>query len=319
MFVKKEQLLKGMKLFSFRWIIGAVIVIAAGIVIVRGRKVEKPVVISTEEKKEGVGALGYLEPHSRVVHVSPDIGSEGAVIGQLHVEEGQAVKKGDLIATLMSEQRRQAAYQEACAKVEALEASLAIEKREVTFRQTQNDRCQQLFKAQAASTAQRDEALRDYQKAQKTVVTVQANLAAAQASKAVAKAQLDQCYVYAPLSGQILKIHARSGERIGNKGIVDMADIKTMEVVAEVNEEDMPGVFIGQKAEIRIPGSSEVIVGRVVQHSFEVKKATLVEDNPQSPQDQRTVEVRIACEGKLPPLIGQEVIVRLKADQPRHP
>ncbi|WP_216634869.1 HlyD family efflux transporter periplasmic adaptor subunit [Gloeomargarita lithophora] len=84
-----------------------------------------PVVVVTPAT---VTALGYLEPASRVIQLTPPTPSDGGQnsrIASLRVEEGDWVTQGQVIAVLDSQARLQAAYQEAAANLALAQANLA--------------------------------------------------------------------------------------------------------------------------------------------------------------------------------------------------
>lgn len=52
------------------------------------------------DNNQGVGALGHIEPRSRVIKISHNAGPEGARVEQLFYSEGDRVKSGDALAVL---------------------------------------------------------------------------------------------------------------------------------------------------------------------------------------------------------------------------
>ena len=72
-----------------------------------------------------VTALGKLAPKGEVIKLSAPTSNEGVKIDKLLVEEGATVTAGQLIAILDSQGRLQAAVNEAKAKVNVAQASLA--------------------------------------------------------------------------------------------------------------------------------------------------------------------------------------------------
>ena len=75
----------------------------------------------------GIGALGRIEPRSRVLKISHNAGPEGARIETLNVEEGQDVTQDDVLAILSDFPRKQAEAAQAQASVRALEARYRVE------------------------------------------------------------------------------------------------------------------------------------------------------------------------------------------------
>ncbi|WP_016949578.1 ABC exporter membrane fusion protein [Anabaena sp. PCC 7108] len=82
-----------------------------------------PVVIMPELKT--VTALGRIEPQGKVIKLSAAVSSEGSRVEKLLVQEGDRVKAGQVIAILDSQNRLQAALQEAQEEVKVTKANLA--------------------------------------------------------------------------------------------------------------------------------------------------------------------------------------------------
>ncbi len=143
------------------------------------------VAVPLDAAARGVSSLGRIEPHDGVFQlVGP---SEIAVVAELLVDEGDLVKRGDVLARLDT-------YAIKAAEVKRVQVALDHAKR-VLKRQ------QELKKSSFQSEAALDEAQRD-------VEIYQAELIAA-------RAQLARARIKAPVDGQVLAVHAREGERIG--------------------------------------------------------------------------------------------------------
>lgn len=80
------------------------------------------------------------------------------------------------------------------------------------------------------------------------------DLRRARAARDRARKELELATVRAPESGRILRIFARSGERVGQDGILEMSAGDTMIATAEVDPGDLPRLSIGQGATIRADG-----------------------------------------------------------------
>jgi len=112
-----------------------------------------------------------------------------------------------------------------------------------------------------------------------------------------AQVELELTQIKAPINGQIIEVIAREGENIDNaQGVVEMANIDQMLVVAEVYETDIGRVQIGQEATIESENNtfSEQIRGNVIQISSKIGKKDLLETDPAASIDARVVEVKIA-------------------------
>jgi HlyD family secretion protein len=109
-----------------------------------------------------------------------------------------------------------------------------------------------------------------------------------------AKTELQAAYIRAPMTGQILKIHTRVGEKIGDQGIADFAQTNKMMAVAEVYQTDISKVKLGQKAIITSQGFTGELKGVVQQIGLQVKRQNVFSDQPGENLDSRIIEVKIS-------------------------
>ncbi len=128
------------------------------------------------------------------------------------------------------------------------------------------------------------------------VVDVQvaaAELAQAEAGLKVAQADLEAAVVRSPISGRVLRIHARPGERVGDKGILEVGNTEEMHAVAEVYEQDVGRVKVGQAAKVRVPTLGATMDGKVVRKDLVVSRKVIFSNDPVADIDARVVEVRV--------------------------
>jgi HlyD family secretion protein len=140
-----------------------------------------------------------------------------------------------------------------------------------------------------------------------------AEVLAAEARVAQAKALADIAIIKAPISGKILRVHARAGEAVGAEGVAEMGDLSKIVVVAEVAAADLPRTAVGKKAEIRVPGIEKPVTGVVVRVSPLIGANALSEENPAAFKDLRVAPVEIAVDepAALAGLIRAQVTVRI--------
>jgi len=246
----------------------------------------------------GIGALGRIEPQSRVIRISHDAGSDGANLEQLFPQEGDQVNKGDVLALSADHSRRKAAIEVAQTQVKVLEAKVAVERVALNYNNKEYQRYQALAKTATASAATADQKQLAYLQSQATIAALQAQIANARAEQKVAEENLAKTVIKAPISGTVIKIHARPGERIGDNGLLEIADLTQLDVVAEVYESDMPKVKVGQKADINVPGFTQTFAAQVRELGFQVKKNDLNDTDPLADRDNRIIEVRLTLEHK---------------------
>ncbi|MBW4663080.1 MAG: ABC exporter membrane fusion protein [Chroococcus sp. CMT-3BRIN-NPC107] len=109
------------------------------------------------------------------------------------------------------------------------------------------------------------------------------------------QAELALTYVTAPQTGEIIKIYTKSGENISNDGIVELGKTDSMVVVAEVLEEDISKIRLGQKATVTSDNRafSGDLRGTVVEVGRLIGKQNVIDSDPSADVDARVVEVKI--------------------------
>ena len=233
----------------------------------------------------GVSALGTLEPSSRVrVVTAPGMNVRMA---NLDVEVGSWVESGSILGVTdeFELQREELNLREQEVKVArsrlaqtlsgakpkeiaAKEASIKSAQEALAQRERDWERSRQLMGtgAEAQTQLENDElalatarALLEQAQAERDAVAEiravdvhlrEQELAVAEAAVKVAQASLDRTKVIAPITGRVLKIHSRSGERVTEEGVLELGNVAPMHAVAEVFEADLPRVSLGQKAVI---------------------------------------------------------------------
>jgi HlyD family secretion protein len=124
----------------------------------------------------------------------------------------------------------------------------------------------------------------------------QAQISNAIANVRKAEAQLRLSYVQAPIAGEILKIHSKSGEAIGADGIAEIGQTSQMYVIAEIAEDSIGKVRIGQNATITSDNGafSNELKGTVIEIGRKIGKKDVLNTDPAADVDARVVEVKIA-------------------------
>ncbi|MGB3421636.1 MAG: HlyD family efflux transporter periplasmic adaptor subunit [Dolichospermum sp.] len=142
------------------------------------------------------------------------------------------------------------------------------------------------------------------------VIPINVQVAQAQVTNAIAlmrkaQAELRQSYVKAPSSGEILKIHTKSGEMMGVNGIAEIGQTDQMFVVAEVPEDSISKIRLGQTATISSDNGTfnGQLKGKVTEIGRKIGKKDVLNNDPAADIDARVVEVKIA----LSPEFNQQV------------
>ncbi len=126
-------------------------------------------------------------------------------------------------------------------------------------------------------------------------------MAQAQVSNAIAmvrkaEAELKLSYVRAPINSEILKVHTKSGEAINQMGIAEIGQTDQMIVIAEVPEDSIGRVRLGQNATITSDNGAfnGELKGTVAEIGRKIGKKDVLNTDPAADVDARVVQVKIA-------------------------
>jgi HlyD family secretion protein len=211
-----------------------------------------------------ITALGRLEPKDGIIRVAGP-SHFAVVIGKLLIDTNDHVTAGQTIAILDN-------YETTKADVARLEAELRNAQEEWR-------RYDRLFADGFVSTSERD--------------TWRTKVDTLQAQTQRARAELDLAVVRSPITGRVLEIHARQGERVGPEGIAELAQTDAMYAIAEVYETDVPRVRVGQRATVTSPALVKPVHGTVDRVGLKIGKKDVLNVDPAARTDARVVEVRI--------------------------
>jgi HlyD family secretion protein len=285
--------------------------------------------------RQMVVGLGRLLPEGEVVIVAPPFGAADARVASLKVTEGDRVEHGSVLAILDSERTLLAAIESARAQLAAREATLAqvrasvqasrdearatLARAETTYQNTvrEFERVETLRQRGYAAEqsfdqrrAARDEAAREVERARATlsrygsgdlemqadVRVAERNVDTARADLARAQADLDKAYVRAPITGTVLTVHVRPGEKPGAQGLVNLGNIDRMTVEVEVYQAQVGRVSVGDRVEVTAEALPQRLRGSVTRIGLEVGRQTVVDANPAANTDARVVKVTVALE-----------------------
>ncbi|MEO0396443.1 MAG: ABC exporter membrane fusion protein [Cyanobacteria bacterium P01_A01_bin.137] len=125
------------------------------------------------------------------------------------------------------------------------------------------------------------------------VTTAEAEVQSAIATVAEATANLDKTCVRAPINGQVLEIHTRSGETIDSDGIATLGQTNQMMVVAEIYQDDIAKIEAGQPATVTTPALGSTLQGTVQRIGLQVNAQEVINEDPAANLDAKVVEVHI--------------------------
>ncbi|MFZ9753317.1 MAG: HlyD family efflux transporter periplasmic adaptor subunit [Cyanobium sp.] len=130
------------------------------------------------------------------------------------------------------------------------------------------------------------------------VATAESELRKAIASRDRAKQELAFATVLAPQDGRILKVVVQPGDKVGDSGILEMADTSRMVVTAEVYQTDVKDIRPGQGATISADGFEGSARANVYQILPQVQRQSIFAGEAGENQDQRVFQVRLRIDAK---------------------
>jgi HlyD family secretion protein len=262
------------------------------------------------QEKQSVSALGRLEPANGVIRVGASSTPQailGAILVELHADEGDDVKKGQLLAVTDTATVMNALVAEAEAGLifaeKEVEATRSASKEACVRAEVAEREAERRTRLQAQGVAGEEEAESargeaEARKASCASASTQVRLAetgvvVAQAHLARARAEAQRSYIHAPLDGRVLDIIVRPGELIGEFGILEVGQVDRMFAIAEVFETDIRRVRTGQRATIRSAALKEELEGTVTHIRQKVEKQDEIGTDPAARKDARIIEVAI--------------------------
>ncbi|MEM7725718.1 MAG: HlyD family efflux transporter periplasmic adaptor subunit [Cyanobacteria bacterium P01_A01_bin.45] len=128
------------------------------------------------------------------------------------------------------------------------------------------------------------------------IQVAQAQVNNAIASVKRAEASLKLSFIKSPINGEVLQINTMPGESIGVGSIAEIGRTDKMIVVAEVPEDRVSRVSLGQKATITSDNGSfrGQLQGTVTEIGRKIGKKDVLNTDPAADVDSRVVEVKIA-------------------------
>jgi len=234
----------------------------------KGKTVEVAVTkAQVKEIVETVSASGKIQPEVEV-KLSPEVSGE---IVELNVAEGDLVKKGQLLCKIKPDilisgyERTVASYNAqkssvASAKQQILQAEANFKNIEARFKRSKT-----LYNEKVLSAAEFDAAKAEFTVALTNLESARQGLVGAkfglEQSAAVVKEagdNLARTNIYAPVDGVVSKLSVEKGERVvgtiqmTGTEIMRIANLNSMEVNVDVNENDINRLHLGDTALIEV-------------------------------------------------------------------
>src|SRR5438477_4395107 len=234
------------------------LLLLAVIVSVVMSKREKPIPVTTEKAVRKtilqiVSATGKVQPETEV-KISPEVAGE---IIELPVADGMGIKKGDLLVKIKPDSYKALLEQQEAA-ISAAKATNLQQK--ATMLKTEQDlkRADDMYAKKTISIQEYNNAQAAADVAKNTYESSLHEIERAQAGSSQARDQLSKTTVYSPIDGTVTILNSKLGERIVATGqfagteVMRVADLSRMQAVIDVNENDVPNVKIGDKANVKI-------------------------------------------------------------------
>jgi multidrug resistance efflux pump len=233
---------------------------------------------------------GYTEAPAGTVVVAGNPEEGGSVLLELRITDGQKVAKGDIIAVLSN-------YPTADVQVHEAEAGLAKTEQQRDAMVSGYRASQIAMQEIEVSTAQEETKLKtiqlqrtdgppdqkqlevnisqqklEQQKAKLRVMkeTLATDLAQTETEITIKQTKLDdalvtreESLVRAPLSGIVVQIFTRQGERVSGNGIAKIVDLSQMRVITDIDDLHFSRVALGGKVEVTFRGNSRIYTGKI--------------------------------------------------------
>ncbi len=251
-----------------------------------------------------VAALGQLSPSGEIRQLSAPISQFGSSprIVEILVNEGDFVKKGDILAIFENREKL-------ISDLERKENLINIINDEISLKKDQIKRYELALSKDAYSFVELSQRREELLKLKKQKINLIGD-------KKYIEIDLNNSKLKSPIDGFILEINTRVGERPSNEGILDIGSNQNMEALIEVYESDIDRVFISQNVELisENGGFQEILKGKVVRISPQVKQRKVLSTDPTGDADARIIEVLVKLDKKSRDIVknyaGMKVIAK---------
>ena len=204
-------------------------------------------ILTQTQAQSVLSATGYVVAQQQAAVASKATGR----LEYLKVEEGDKVMKGQIIGQLENA--------DIAAALDQAKASLEQARANSTQTALNYGRAKSLLAAGSSTQA-------DFENAEAAYLSNSAAVKSAEANVKSAQVALENTYIRAPFDGTVLTKYADVGEIVapfGSSGntrgaVVDLADMRSLEVEADVSESNIERVKVGQPCEIILDAYPEV-------------------------------------------------------------
>jgi len=293
-------------------VLGVLVVGFIGLSMMNGakaRQAQKNAHIAAPDSPYAAIADGKADIEGGVIQVAA---RAPGVVSQVNVNEGDRVKKGQVLA-LQENDNARLAVQTARADLQQARAQIATIEVQQTTAHREYERLARLAPNNFVARQQLDQASDAIHAAEAQMGLQHAAVSSAEARLAQAQYVEELNVIRAPSDGLILRRYANPGSGASTLNVSTMFDLEpdTQHIVrAEISEGALPSVTLGQSVEL-VPEAdpTKLYAGQVMRRSGVFGARKLQSDDPAEATDQRVVEVVVSAD-TAPFLVGQRVLVK---------
>lgn len=243
-------------------------------------------------------------------------------IATLCCQEGAAVRAGEVVVQLESDDLA-AAVEQAAAGIVSAEAEVRRALAQEEEARRNRDRYTDLHRKNAVAKATYDAALTAFATAAATTGVAQARLVAAQASHRYAQAKWADTVIRSPMDGMVAFRALEEGETVApGVTVLTIVDQRHLFVRLDLDERQVGRIAVGNAASVTVEGlPGQIFQGTVAEISRYGEFATQ-RDVVRGRQDLRTFKIRIVLGehgGRLKPGMTVEVAIPVRGENGRSP
>tara|TARA_Y100000746_G_scaffold47487_1_gene36614 strand:+ start:628 stop:1311 length:684 start_codon:yes stop_codon:yes gene_type:complete len=223
-------------------------------------------------------------------------------VSSLLVNEGDRVRKGQVLAVFDNRPKIEADLAATDAKILTAETEIPLKRREVA--------------RYAQGAAQGVVKLVVLEEKQTQLTLLERKKAELIAERGKLEADLNDSELRSPIDGTVLKLRARVGERPSADGVLDVGASQSMEALIEVYESDINRIKLGEAVTLisENGGFEGDLQGTVARISPQVRQRQVLSTDPTGDADARIVEVLVRLDSgstqRVSRLSGLKVIAR---------
>ena len=287
---RDQKAFSGKKRGRSKWAIAAVVVAVVG-----GASVALRSGGGTQQVEFGVVASAYPSQAVSVLNATGRVSAQRKAsvstkaTGRLEflgVQEGSVVKAGEVVARIENRDVT-ATLDQAQASLRAAKANVEQGMAELRDAESNLKRSEDLANKKFISSATLDTAKARFDKARAVVASLNGAIGVAEANVRATSVAVEQTLIRAPFDGVVLTKNANVGDIItpfssaaDSKGaVVNMADMATLEVEADVSETSLSKISVAQPVEIQLDAFPDLrLLGKVsrIVPTVDRSKATVL-------------------------------------------